>query len=313
MNISEKDSLFLTSLIFHESRITKIRDEIKYLVDELIDNGQSPLYIIDQMLMYDEIIRAMDVIHTRSDQLSSSIDIIDILYLSTMNSLLELEVQTMNDILLDDTAVKILEDNQILKDFLSGNIITDTRLIYSEQYWIDFIGTITDSMKLDPDGPIFDSSKVHDLILDTSKPTSRTIYQSVMNIIDCYKYLPNGFETEIIHLSQEQLQMIECFFTFYDPKKAVDEHQLTDRIQKETTLDDRIKDDIQSLIDIFKVANNFVWNAVLSPDSYQIIDFDITETSTVKLKNTDTVMSQLETKDSLLEYDPQSKTMKPAV
>ena len=242
LNISEKDSLFLTFLIFHESRITKIRDEIKYLVDELIDNGRSQPYIIDQMLMYDEIIRAMDMIHTRSDQLSSSIDIIDILYLSTMNSLLELEVQTMNDILLDDTAVEILEDNQILKDFLSGNVITDTRLIYSEQ-----------------------------------------------------------------------LQMIEYFFTFYDSEKAVDEHQLTDRIQKETTLDDRIKDDIQTLIDNFKVANNFIWNAVLSPDSYQIIDFNVTENSTVRLKNTDAVISQIETKDSLLEYDPESKTMKPAV
>ena len=313
LNISEKDSLFLTSLIFHESRITKIRDEIKYLVDELIDNGQSPPYIIDQMLMYDEIIRAMDVIHTRSDQLSSSINIIDILYLSTMNSLLELEVQTMNDILLDATAVEILEDNQILKDFLSGTIIENIKLTYSEQYWIDFVGTITDSMKLDPDGPIFDSSKVHDLILDTSKPTGRTIYQSIMNVIDCYKHLPNGFETEVIHLSQEQLQMLEYFFTFYDPEKAVDEHPFTDKIQKETTLDDRIKDDIQTLIDTFKVTNNFVWNAVLSSDSYRIIDFDITETSTVKLKNTDAVMSQLETKDSLLEYDPQSKTMKPAV
>src|SRR5699024_7967290 len=79
MNISEKDSLFLTSLIFHESRITKIRDEIKYLVDELIDNGQSQPHIIDQMLMYDEIIRAMDVIHTRSNRLSSSINIMDVL------------------------------------------------------------------------------------------------------------------------------------------------------------------------------------------------------------------------------------------
>ena len=134
-----------------------------------------------------------------------------------------------------------------------------------------------------------------------------------MNIIDCYKHLPNGFETEVIHLSQEQLQMLEYFFTFYDPEKAIDEHQFTDKIQKETTLDDRIKDDIQTLIDTFKVTNNFVWNAVLSSDSYRIIDFDITENSTVKLRNTDAVMSQLETKDSLLEYDPQSKTMKPAV
>ena len=242
MNISEKDSLFLASLIFHESRITKIRDEIKYLIDELIDNGRSQPYIIDQMLMYDEIIRAMDVIHTRNNQLSSSINIIDVLYLFTMNSLLELEVQTMNDILLDDTVVEILEDNQILKDFLSENIITDIRLTYSEQ-----------------------------------------------------------------------LQMIEDFFTSYDPDKAIDEHQFTDKIQKETTLDDRIKDDIQILIDAFKGVNNFIWNAVLSSDSYQILDFDITETSTIKLKNTDAVMSQMETKDSLLEYDPQSKTMKPAV
>ena len=230
-----------------------------------------------------------------------------------MNSLLELEVQTMNDILLDATTAEILEDNQILKDFLSGTIIENVKLTYSEQYWIDFIGTITDSMKLDPDGPIFDSSKVHDLIWDTSKPTGRTIYQSIINVIDCYKHLPNGFETEVIHLSQEQLQMIEYFFTSYDPEKAVDEHPFTDRIKKETTLDDRIKDDIQTLIDNFKVANNFVWNVVLSSDSYQIIDFDIAETSTIKLKNTDAVMSQIETKDSLLEYDPQSKTMKPAV
>lgn len=263
--ITDKNELIMFKEIFHESRLTKINDQILKLTDELkfLYDPEAKTYIDDKLTLYDKLKLVMDKIHIKNETFKSELTITDLLMIKLLLMLLEKDKNSFKDIIksiVDNTSMK---DVSIYKDFISSNKISkvtapaDIHLIDDALTYLKINGSLT--------GEVFKFADT--LLIDSfDSPVMYLEYSTGVYIDEIFeKYIPKYY------IPRENIMVSEKIVEFPKGSEIEDNLLFLDKI--------KIKDYITTIYEIFidklqykDILNKIMMENKLTKDNSYAID-----------------------------------------